>query len=142
MQSQCAQLARWAVAVLTATVCGWSAAQSQSPRQITGPKPDSRSTIRLFVDPDLKREHAVKSIAAAAAKFPRPVLEEAPNGALRTFVEVSGSMADVWLHPSEVKTGLKNEGSCIVAQRSPGSVGAIRGAKEGFAPTVGAGSKK
>jgi hypothetical protein len=142
MHFRCAPLACWAVAALLITTSALAAAQDQGPRQIIGQKPDSRATIRLFSDPDLKKEHSTKSVAVSAVKFPRPVLEEAPNGAVRTFVEVNGGMADVWLHPSEVKTGLKNEGSCIVAQRSTGSVGAIRGANEGCAPTPGAGSKK
>jgi hypothetical protein len=143
MHSRSAQPARWALAALLVTVCGWAAAQDQGPRQITGPKPDSRTIIRLFADPELKNEHkSAKNVEAPKVKFPRPVLEEAPNGAVRTFVEVGGSTADVWLHPSEVKTGLKIDGSCIVAQRSTGPVGATRGANEGCAPSAGGGSKK
>jgi hypothetical protein len=134
MQAQTKRVLYRAVLALALSVAavGLPRAQDQGAvKQIIGPNPESRKSIRLFLDPDLKRPHNAISLATSGTKFPRPVMEEAPNGAVKTLVEISGGgMAEVWLHPSEVKTDLRADGNCLLAQRATGPIGATRGANE------------
>lgn len=121
----------WVALVLSGLV-GVATAQDDAPKQITGPNPATRATLRLFTDMDLKVPYAAQTTTdVAATKFPRPVLKTAPSGAVQTMVELKGgALAPLWLHPSEVKTGLRADGNCLVAQASVGAVGVTRGANE------------
>lgn len=117
--------------------------QSLGGKEITALRP-GKSVVRLFVDPELTQAHAVKSITASAAGFPRPVLEEAPNGAMRTFFKTGTGEVDGWVHPQDVKSDLRADADCLVAQQTPGPLGAVRGANEGCVapPAAGPGGKK
>jgi hypothetical protein len=123
-----------AVVVLT----GVAHAQEAAALQVHGPKPLSRAALQLCDDAECKKTHALGSVPTASVTFPLQVLEQAPNGAVRTQIAIGGATATVWLRPTEIRTGLKTEGSCLIAQRSPGPIGATRGANEGCLPTAGA----
>lgn len=139
------QLARWLVAagMLAMASAGPVVGQGLGGKEITAVRP-GKTVVRLFVDPELSQAHAIKSIPASAAGFPRPVLEEAPNGAMRTFFKTGSGEVDGWVHPQDVKSDLRANADCLVTQQAPGPLGAVRGANEGCvgAPAAGPGSKK
>lgn len=114
-------------------------------KEIVGPR-QGRPAVRLFVDPDLKQQHSLKTVPASAG-FPLAVLEEAPNGALRVHFKSGAESIDGWAHPLDARTDLKANAECLVAQQSVAPIGATRGANEGclslnsLQPT-GAGKRK
>jgi hypothetical protein len=133
-QKETAMQWRWLGLAALVAASGTSHAQDASTLQVHGPKPLSRATLQLCEDAECKKPHALGSVPASGVPFPLPVLELAPNGAVRAEIPVGGKPATVWLRPTEIRTGLKTEGSCLLAQRSPGPIGATRGANEGCLP--------
>lgn len=120
-------------------------AQVLGGKEILGPR-QGRPAVRLFVDPDLKQQHTLKTVPATAG-FPLAVLEEAPNGALRIHFKSGADSIDGWAHPMDSRTDLKASADCLIAQQSAGPVGAVRGANDGCVnpnnlPPTGAGKKK
>jgi hypothetical protein len=130
---------RWWAGLMAVVMAGGIArAQEAAALQVHGPKPLSRAALQLCDDAECKKPHALGSVPTASVTFPLQVLEQAPNGAVRAQLVIGGAPAMVWLRPTEIRTGLKTEGSCLIAQRSPGPIGATRGANEGCLPPAAA----